>query len=280
MVVLAFVVAFCSAVVAYAGSAMQAFEARKIPRRQSLRLGLLIALVHRPLWLGGTFLNIAAFGMQVTALSLASLAIVQPTLAGGLVVLAAIARWKLNESIDVKTSAGIAAIIAGLIGLAFVAPRKNHLPETAATIGVLGGAFALIVLMLAAMRVRERSGGLPASLVAGLAYAWLSFSGTLIGESFRRHSWRLTGLWCVGTVLAAVLAVTAEMTALQSWPVTRAKPFVFVIQTLLPSFASPFFSAQSFGPIHGIPFALSLVVVTAGAATVASSGALAKTQES
>lgn len=278
MIAAAFALAFLSAAVAFGGSAMQAFEARKVPDQESLRLGLLVALAHRPLWVGGTLLNVAAFGMQVVALTLASLAIVQPTLAAGLIVLAAIGRWKLGERIDLRTSAGIAAIIAGLVGLAFVAPRKNHLPESTLTIVVLAAAFALVVLVLAAMRVGGRSGGLPASVAAGLAYAWLSFSGALIGESYRRHSWTLAGLWSVGTVAAAVLAVTAEMTALQSWPVTRSKPVVFVIQTLLPSLASPFFSASGFGALHGIPFGLSLVVVSAGAATVAGSAAATKAQ--
>jgi hypothetical protein len=99
----------------------------------------------------------------------------------------------------------------------------------------------------------------------------------LLGEAFTRHRWPLVALWALTTIVAAVLAVTAEMTALQSWPVSRSKPVVFVLQTLIPAFAAPFFSASGFGPIHGIPFAVSLVVVAGGAATVASSGAVAET---
>jgi hypothetical protein len=136
----------------------------------------------------------------------------------------------------------------------------------------------LIAGLLAAMRILDRSGGLIASIAAGLGYAWLSFSGALLGESFRNHSWTLVTIWSIGTIIAAILALLAEMTALQSWPITRSKPVVFVLQTLLPAFAAPFFSSQGFGPGYGIPFALSLVVVSAGAATVASSKAIAKTQ--
>ena len=181
------------------------------------------------------------------ALSLASLAVVQPTLAVGLIALAAIARWTLGENLDLPTSAGIGAIIAGLVGLAFVAPRHDHLPQTATTGVVMAGGFALIASLMISMRMLDRSGGLIASVAAGLAYAWLSFSGALLGERF---------------------AVTH---ALQSWLVTRSKPVVFVIQTLLPSFAAPFFSKQGVGPLHGIPFAISLLVVSAGAAVVGAS---------
>ena len=278
MELLAFVLAFVSAVLAYGGSAMQALEARKVPRRESLRAGLLLGLARRPLWLGGTALNIVAFGVQVVALGLASLAVVQPTLSLGLVVLVAIAVWKLDEELEVQTLVGIGAIIAGLVGLAFVAPKRDHLPESVASMATLGATLALIVGLLAAMRVLDRSGGLAASLAAGLGYAWLSFSGQLIGESFTRHSWGTAALWAVATVVAAVLAVTSEMTALQSWPVSRSKPVVFVLQTLIPAFAAPFFSAHGFGAFHGVPFGVSLVVVAAGAATVASSGAVAHTQ--
>jgi hypothetical protein len=276
MVALAFGAAFLSAVLAFSGSAMQAFEARKTPQSEGLRLGLLLTLVRRPLWLGGTALNLVAFLVQVLALSLASLAVVQPTLATGLIVLAAIAWWKLGEAIDVRTAAGIAAIIGGLIGLAFVAPRHDHLPQTTPMYAVLAGAFALIAFLLVTMRLLGRRGGLLASLAAGLTYAWLAFSGALLGEAFRRGSWTLVVVWAAVTIVAAIVALTAEMTALQSWPVSRAKPVVFVIQTLVPAFAAPFFSTYGFGPAYGIPFALSLAVVGLGAATVASSTAVSE----
>lgn len=278
MELIAFALAFVSAVMAYGGSAMQALEARKVPRKESLRAGLLLTLVRKPLWLGGTALNIVAFAVQVVALGLASLAVVQPTLALGLVVLVGIAVWKLGEDLEAQTLVGIGAIIAGLVGLAFVAPKRNHLPQTSASMATLGATLAVIVGVLVAMRVLDRSGGLAASLAAGLGYAWLSFSGTLLGEAFTRRSWGLAALWAVTTVVAAVLAVTAEMTALQTWPVSRSKPVVFVLQTLIPAFAAPFFSAQGFGTFHGVPFAVSLVVVAAGAAVVASSGAVAQAQ--
>jgi hypothetical protein len=278
MEILAFVLAFVSAVMAYGGSAMQAFEARQVPRAQSLRAGLLLALLRRPLWLGGTGLNVVAFGVQVIALALASLAVVQPTLALGLVVLVAIAVWKLDEDFEIQTAVGIGAVIAGLVGLAFVAPKRNHLPDDAASISVVCVALVVVVGVLALMRVLDRRGGLAASLAAGLSYAWLALSGALFGEAFTHRDWALVALWALAIVVAAVLAVTAEMTALQSWPVSRSKPVVFVLQTLIPAFVAPFFSTRGFGPFHGVPFAFSLVVVSAGAAVVAASGAVASTQ--
>jgi len=132
----------------------------------------------------------------------------------------------------------------------------------------------VIVAVVAAMRLTNRIDGLSASIAAGLAYAWISFSGTLLGETFNHHRTWATLVLAAATAGAAVLAVGAEMTALQTWPVTKSKPIVFVLQTLIPALAAPFFSAQGFGPGHGVPFALSLMVVTGGAALAASSGAV------
>lgn len=257
---------------------MQAFEARKVPKSRSLRFALLSDLARRPIWLGGTLLNILAFAGQVVALSLASLAIVQPMFALGLVVLVVIAAWKLSERVGPIELGGTAAIIVGLAGLGFVAPRRDHLPETATTGAVLAATLAAIVGALALMRLLGRSGGLVTSVAAGIAYAWISFSGTLLGESFTHHRWWSVSAAALATIATAVLAVGAEMTALQAWPITRSKPVVFVLQTLIPALVAPFFSARGFGPAYGIPFAASLFVVTAGATLVASSAAVAATQ--
>jgi len=273
---IAIAVSFASAVLAYGGSALQAFEARELPDELSLRPQLLLELLQRRLWLLGTGMNIVAFGVQLVALSLASLAIVQPTFALGLVVLVVIAGWKLQERVGWQELAGIALIIVGLAGLAAVAPRHNELPLDVTADVVLGAALAVIVGVLVAMRRLHRVGGLVASIAGGLAYAWVSFGGTLAGEAFKRHSWAPTVAWSVATVLCAVLALLAEMTALQRWPVTRSKPVVFVLQTLVPALGAPFFAATGFGPFHGVPFVVSLFVVSAGAGSVAASQLVGK----
>jgi hypothetical protein len=46
---------------------------------------------------------------------------------------------------------------------------------------------------------------------------------------------------------------------------------VFVLQTRVPALAAPFFAAAGFGPFHGVPFAVSLLVVSGGAAVVGAS---------
>lgn len=273
---LAFVAALAAAVLAYIGSALQAFEARKTPSEQAMHASLLLTLLSRPLWLTGTGMNIFAFGLQVVALALASLAIVQPTFAVGLVVLAVVAVWKLGEKVGRREYLGIGMIIGGLVMLAFAAPRHNRLPFDGITAAVLLGTLGALAGGLLATRLLRRVDGLTTSLAAGLAYAWVSFGGTLVGEAFTRRSWGWAGVWVGTTIAGAVLAVLSEMSALQRWPVTRAKPVVFVLQTILPAIVSPFFAAAAFGVGRDALFACALAVVALGSVAVGTSGAVVK----
>jgi hypothetical protein len=274
--VVAILLSVLSAVLAFGGSALQALEARRVPSSQALRASLLGTLLRRPLWLLGTGVNIVAFGIQLAALSVSSLAIVQPIFAVGLIVLAVIGVTKLGEKLGLSEYAGGVLIILGLASLALVAPRHNHLPLSwwfgAPTLAAL----CALVSVLAAMRLTGRSDGLAASCAAGLLYAWVGIGGTLLGEAFSRSDWTLVIVWGAGTTASAVLAVLAEMTALQTWPVTRSKPVVFVLQTIFPAFLAPFFAAGGFGPVHGAPFVVSLLVVAGGSIVIASSSAVAE----
>jgi drug/metabolite transporter (DMT)-like permease len=273
---LAFAIALAAAGLAYVGAALQAFEARKAPNEQAMHASLLLTLLRRPLWLAGTAMNIIAFGLQVVALSLASLAIVQPTFALGLVVLAVVAVWKLGEKLGRREYVGIGLIIGGLTMLAFVAPRHNRLPFDGVTATVLLVALAVLATVLVLTRLLRRVDGLTTSLAAGLTYAWVGLGGTLVGEAFTRRNWGWEGVWAATTVIAAALAVLAEMTALQSWPVTRSKPVVFVLQTILPAALAPFFAARAFDVGRGALFAGSLAVLALASTAVGSSRAVVK----
>ncbi len=67
------------------GLVLQSLEARTMPGEYSLRLSLITHLLGR--WLAGCLTMVAGFGFHVLALLLAPLAVVQPSLTAGLVVL-------------------------------------------------------------------------------------------------------------------------------------------------------------------------------------------------
>jgi len=73
-----------SAGFAYAlASVLQQHAASEAAPELSLRPGLLLALLKRPLWLFGTLVDGAAYALEASSLALGSIIIVQPLLVTG-----------------------------------------------------------------------------------------------------------------------------------------------------------------------------------------------------
>src|SRR2546423_1876982 len=130
-------------------TSVQALEARRAPGETALRASLLARLVRRPLWLAGTAAGLIAWPLQAIALSLASVAVVQPALGLGLIVLLALGVHLLHERIGLREIAGAAAITGAIAVLGWAAP-----PETGSfTTGGQAAAFtaALAVALAGAV---------------------------------------------------------------------------------------------------------------------------------
>jgi hypothetical protein len=84
--------------------ALQALQARAEPG--------LLGLLRRPRWLAATALAIAGWPLQIAALALAPLTVVQPALALGLVLLLALGVRLLGEPARPRDFAAAAAIAA------------------------------------------------------------------------------------------------------------------------------------------------------------------------
>ena len=67
--------------------ALQALEARDVPGEHSLRISLIGRLLRNRKWLGATALGLLGWPLEIVALLLAPLTVVQPCLASGLIVL-------------------------------------------------------------------------------------------------------------------------------------------------------------------------------------------------
>src|SRR5690349_1085624 len=100
------------------GVALQAMDAKRAPHEVHLRLGLARNLVVRPRWLLGTGLSALGWPLQVLALLLAPLVVVQPTLAAGLLVLLVFGQRMLKEHAGRREHIAVAAIVIGVLGTA------------------------------------------------------------------------------------------------------------------------------------------------------------------
>ena len=99
-----FFVAVLAAVCFETGYALQALEARKAPGELALKFSLLKSLAKRPIWLLAIGLTIAGWPLQLWALSLAPITVVQPTLALGLVLLLILGVTVLHEHVGARES--------------------------------------------------------------------------------------------------------------------------------------------------------------------------------
>ena len=225
---------------------LQALEARRTPTATALRASLLESLVRRRLWLLGTACGLLAWPIQAVALSLASVAIVQPSLGLGLIVLLVLGVRMLHERVGTREIAGAISITAAIAALGWAAP-----PET--------GSFT-------------RSGQIV--VVVLLAAAAVGLSTALIVDAIaHRH---LVGLllWGTGTAAAAWSGLLSEMTALQTWPATRSTPVVFGLEMALPAALAPILTRTSPGNV-GV-FVAALAVAVGGAVLLGSSRAVAR----
>src|SRR5690348_14378236 len=122
--------------------ALQALEARQVDAAGGARL--LRRLAARPRWLAATALAIAGWPLQVAALALAPLTVVQPTLALGLVLLLVLGVRLLGEPATARDAAAVAAIAAGLALLAWAAPEETRVHAGAGVLAAVLGPLAAL----------------------------------------------------------------------------------------------------------------------------------------
>ena len=76
--------------------ALQALEAREVGHEHALRASLIGRLVRNPRWLVATLIGLLGWPLEIVALLLAPLTVVQPCLASGLVLLLFLGVTRLN----------------------------------------------------------------------------------------------------------------------------------------------------------------------------------------
>ena len=139
------------------GIALQAMDAREAPREEHLRVALVRGLLKRARWMMGTGLSILGWPLQVVALLLAPLVVVQPALAAGLLVLLVLGERMLGEHAGRAEHLATLAIVIGVVGAGLCAPARSVSTP---------GERLTITLVLVGARARE-----PAAVPAARARA-------------------------------------------------------------------------------------------------------------
>ena len=258
------------------GVLLQSLEARDVPDSESLKLSLLKNLVSRRRWVLGTACVILGWLLQAAALGLAPLTVVQPALAVGLFVLLIAGERMSDERIGRREVLAVLAIAAGVAGLGLASPKGAEGGSAAAT--VIGPALAVFaVLALAPYLLKGRKLPILVVISAGLAYACSGFMTKFVADAFSDQHFAVGLAWLGGTIVAAVIGLVSEMTALQKRSAVRVFPGVLVIQIVLAVLMAPVLAGEpwSTDPLKLAALGVSLVVLAAGTAVLASAGAVA-----
>jgi drug/metabolite transporter (DMT)-like permease len=253
-----------------AGMALQALEARRTPPSLGLKPSLLGRLLRKPLWLLGSALGLIGIAPQVAALSWAPFAVVQTTLAAGLLVLLMLGVRALHERVGWWEIGGVAAMVGGIACVAYGSPPHVETHRGGlAVILVVGGlaAAALAPWLLRAARVEM---ALVVILASGAGFAASNVATKLASDDAGLEHWWNAGAWAVVVAVTGLAAVLTQMTAFQLRKATVVIPIGFAVQTFLPIVLEPFFLREHVGGAtrYDVPVLAGLGLLLAGTVLV------------
>ncbi len=267
-----------------------------MPGEHGLRLSLIGRLVRNRRWLGATALGLLGWPLEIVALLLAPLTVVQPCLAAGLILLLWLGVTRLGESPGTREGVAVAAIVVGVAGIAWAAPER-----TTEHAGAAGVAFALVLVaipVLAPYALRlllsphgggENAatsgigvlGGL-ATVSAGFGYAWTAIASKLLTDELAAGTLLVAVVWLASAAASEGLALLSEMSALQRRPATRVAPTMFAVQIIVPVLLAPLIFGEKWGdtPLGGAALLAFVAVAIGGTVLLAGSKTVAAVIES
>lgn len=270
------VAALAASVLFNVGIVLQAIDARVAPAKLALRLGLLMRLLRRPVWLLGWALGIIGIWPQIIAYSRAPFVVAQPALAGGLLLMLFLGVRVLHEHVRVSDVLGVSAIIGGVALVAWGAPSHTEVHRgTLAVLAVVAGlSFAGIVPFL--VRGTRLDTGMLAVLACGCGFAATNVATKLLGDDFTLGHDLNAVIWAVVVFANGVSATLTNMTAFQRRKATIVVPVSTAVQTFLPILLEPLFLREhwSSAAYDGAPLFAGLALACLGSLAVASSAAV------
>lgn len=230
MALLAAIVFACSAV-------LQQRSARAVPEEKSLTLGLLAALWSNRSWLAGVGAMLAAYGLQVLALALGPVALVEPLVATELVFAVPVAVRLAGQRPGAREWAGMVMAAGGVAAFLVGAGPGRGLDRASSThwlVGALPWAVAVVVLLAGARGPETpRRAGLLAG-AAGVTFGLFSLVTKAALDQFAHH-----GLAGVGTSwepeVLAVLGLGGFLigqSAYQAAPLASSLPIMDAVEPI------------------------------------------------
>jgi drug/metabolite transporter (DMT)-like permease len=262
--------------------ALQALEAREVGHEHALRASLIGRLVRNPRWLVATLIGLLGWPLEIAALLMAPLTVVQPCLASGLVLLLFLGVTRLGEAPGRREYGSVAAIVLGVAGIAWAAPARTTSNAGTVPIAIALALVAIPIVAPFALRGWRNAAGTLAVVAAGFGYAWTAIASKLLTDELSAGSLIVAVVW-LGTAAASEgLALLSEMSALGRMPATRVAPVMFAVQVVVPVILAPLIFEESWSdtPGGGAGLVVAILLVLAGVISLAGSRAVGAVIES
>jgi drug/metabolite transporter (DMT)-like permease len=262
--------------------ALQALEAREVGHEHALRASLIGRLIRNPRWLVATLIGLLGWPLEIVALLLAPLTVVQPCLASGLVLLLWLGVTRLGETPGRREYGAVAAIVIGVGGIAWAAPERTTSNAGAVPIAIALGLVAIPIVAPYLVRGRPGAAGTLAIVAAGFGYAWTAIASKLLTDELSAGSLLVAVVWLATAAASEGLALLSEMSALGRRPATRVAPVMFAVQVLVPVILAPLIFEESWSatPGGGAALVVAILLVLVGVVSLAGSKAVGAVLES
>jgi drug/metabolite transporter (DMT)-like permease len=262
---------------------VQALEARRVPLGGTIEVSLLTRLMRRPRWLGAIALAAVGWPLQLLALALAPLTLVQPVIALGIVFLLVLASRVLHERIEAGAVVCCAGVVLGVAGIAWAAPERSSSHAGPAALGLaLGvlGAFVAVPYAAAALG-RSLIPALWLVVAAGAGDAWAAFGAKILVDELSRAMFSLALGFAAASGAALAAGLLSETSALQRYPASRVGPAVLAMQVAIPVILAGLVGGESWGdtPLDGAAVVGSLALVMVSGGLLARSRAIVSLRE-
>lgn len=276
MLALGIIAAVGASVLYNTSIALQALQVRGVHHEHSLRPSLIGKLVRNKRWLGATLLGLIGWPLEIVALLFAPLTVVQPCLASGLIVLLWLGVKRLGETPGRREYLAVAAIVAGVGGVAWAAPERTTEHADTWAIALALAVVAIPIALPYLLRRRAAAAGMIAVISAGCGYAWTAIASKLLTDELSEGALLVAVAWLITAVASEALALLSEMSALQKRPATHVAPVMFAFQVLVPVILAPLIFMEKWAgtPLDGGALVFFMLIALVGVILLAGSKAV------
>jgi drug/metabolite transporter (DMT)-like permease len=282
MLALGIICAIGASVLYNTSIALQAVEAREVGHEHALRASLIGRLVRNPRWLIATLIGLLGWPLEIAALLMAPLTVVQPCLASGLVLLLWLGVTRLKETPGRREYGAVAAIVLGVGAIAWAAPARTTSNAGAVPIAIALFLVTIPVVAPYVVRGRPNAAGTLAVIAAGFGYAWTAIASKLLTDELSTGSLLVAVVWLATAAASEGIALLSEMSALGRRPATRVAPVMFAVQVVVPVILAPVIFEESWSdtPGGGTALVAAILLILVGVVSLAGSPAVGAVIES